>query len=390
MPEGVAGITQSDSDSRPANWLLYYFLGIGLAFLLGVLPLLKRVPGFRELYRILPLDYRVSTLLVSSLAMALASLAALVLTGKDNRISALNYRVRFLFGTIIAGILCFAALKASFVTQIHLEGASWSEPVVVLSQRLEGCPCGTEEDQEDYLHDKACIKDVLTLNPDNLDICWNGRSRRTVLLGLSLSYVVATAGLGACVGVLFGVLLNRKILTERECPPVELKVFISYRRADYRQTAERIYDHLAERYGEDHVFKDVDDILIGSDFQEEIFKYLQSCDFVLAIIGPRWLDIEDEKGHRRLDQEGDFVRIEIEEALKREDLRLVPVLVGGAVMPNKDRLPPSLQGLARINALAIRDDPDFKVDIKRLMRALEKVKSVSNLPGEKSRESHSA
>src|SRR5262249_810722 len=72
---------------------------------------------------------------------------------------------------------------------------------------------------------------------------------------------------------------------------------------------------------------------------------------------------------RRLDDPDDFVRLEIETALKR-DIAVIPVLVGRARMPKAAQLPESLRELAYRNGLEVRRDPDFHPDVDRLIRGL--------------------
>jgi hypothetical protein len=43
-------------------------------------------------------------------------------------------------------------------------------------------------------------------------------------------------------------------------------VFISYRRQESSGLAGRLYDRLADRFGDDQVFMDVDTIALGVDF----------------------------------------------------------------------------------------------------------------------------
>jgi hypothetical protein len=47
-------------------------------------------------------------------------------------------------------------------------------------------------------------------------------------------------------------------------------IFVSYRRQDSAHLAGRLYDRLADRFGEGQVFMDVDTIKLGVDFAEEI------------------------------------------------------------------------------------------------------------------------
>jgi tetratricopeptide (TPR) repeat protein len=150
------------------------------------------------------------------------------------------------------------------------------------------------------------------------------------------------------------------------------KIFISYRRADSADICGRIYDSLAQHFGKDAIFKDVDKIPFGADFPRHIETILTQCAVELVVIGPRWLEISDDKGRRRLDDPEDFVRIEVERGLDR-DILVIPLLVTGAAMPGADQLPPSLATLARRNAVPVRADPDFHKDMGRLIEQLEAV-----------------
>ena len=148
-------------------------------------------------------------------------------------------------------------------------------------------------------------------------------------------------------------------------------IFVSYRRQETSHLAGRLYDRLADRFGESQVFIDVDAIEPGVDFAEEIFRAVAACKVLLAIIGPAWLTATDERGGRRLDDPDDIVRLEIEAALAR-DVRVIPILVEGAVMPTRQDLPESLAGLTRRNALVIRHE-SFRYDAGRLVTAIERV-----------------
>jgi TIR domain-containing protein len=135
--------------------------------------------------------------------------------------------------------------------------------------------------------------------------------------------------------------------------------------------AGRLSDRLADRFGEGQVFIDVDAIEPGVDFAEAISRAVAVCQVLLADCGPTWLTATDQRGGRRLDDPDDIVRLEIEAALAR-GVRVIPILVEGAVMPGRDDLPESLVGLARRNALLIRHE-SFRSDAGRLVSAIERV-----------------
>ena len=147
------------------------------------------------------------------------------------------------------------------------------------------------------------------------------------------------------------------------------RIFISYRRADSTDVTGRIYDRLKEHFGKSAIFKDVDSIPPGVDFKEHLEKAVGKCKVFLVVIGDRWLEAKDEKRRNRLQDPDDFVRIEIESALKR-NIMIIPLLVRGALMPAEVKLPSSLRKLVYRNAVSIRPDPDFHADIDRLIEAI--------------------
>ncbi len=148
-------------------------------------------------------------------------------------------------------------------------------------------------------------------------------------------------------------------------------VFISYRRSDSIAFTGRIYDRLTAAFGKNNVFKDVDNIRPGEDFRQVLDRALNRSDVLLVIIGTSWLMIADDYGNRRLNDPKDYVRIEIETGLKRDDVLVIPVLVNDAEMPPTDSLPSTLRDLAYRNNVSVRNDPDFNNDINSLIRVIQ-------------------
>jgi len=146
-------------------------------------------------------------------------------------------------------------------------------------------------------------------------------------------------------------------------------VFVSYRREDSAGHAGRLYDALVARFGERSVFMDVE-LAPGIDFVDRITEAVGACDVLVVVIGPRWAAAPS-----RLDDPSDFVRLEVETALRRPDVRVVPALVAGAQMPAPEALPESLRALTRRNAIEL-SDARWRFDTGRLADAVEGTSSV--------------
>jgi len=147
------------------------------------------------------------------------------------------------------------------------------------------------------------------------------------------------------------------------------RIFISYRREDSSGHAGRLFDRLCDRFGRERVFRDFETIAAGDDFVEALRRRIAQSDVVLVLIGPRWLAATNDEGQWRLADENDWVRIEIEAALERK-IRVIPVLVQGAVMPRPKDVPGALAGLAQRNAVELRD-ASFDQDARALLDQLE-------------------
>jgi formylglycine-generating enzyme required for sulfatase activity len=150
-----------------------------------------------------------------------------------------------------------------------------------------------------------------------------------------------------------------------------MKIFISYRRADSTYLIGRIRDRLMAAFGDQSVFRDLDDIPAGVDFRTVLEKETNDCNVMLVIIGPQWASITDVKGNKRLFDPGDYTRIEVETGLRHLEKNgtiVIPVLVMNAMMPSAHEIPESLSQLRHQNVISVRNDPDFNNDIERLIR----------------------
>jgi TIR domain len=152
--------------------------------------------------------------------------------------------------------------------------------------------------------------------------------------------------------------------------PVQVKVFISYRREDSIGHTGRLYDSLQSHFGADRVFMDLSGIDSGQNFVDVIQTAIRSSDVFLAVIGREWLTCAGARG-RRLDDPNDFVRTEIATALG-SGTPIIPVLVDGTSMPGAASLPDVLKPLSKRDAHELSDER-WSYDVGRLIVATEKL-----------------
>ena len=160
--------------------------------------------------------------------------------------------------------------------------------------------------------------------------------------------------------------------------PSRKNIFISYRANDTAGETGKLVDSLKQYFFEEQIFVDIDKIEPGVDFTEAIAKSLESCDVMLAIIGPGWQGINAANNSSRINNPNDWVRLEISTALKR-NIRVVPVLVDGAELPTMEQLPEDLQPLLRRQAYEI-SNKRWKYDTEELIRFLIKSCGITPKP----------
>jgi hypothetical protein len=108
-------------------------------------------------------------------------------------------------------------------------------------------------------------------------------------------------------------------------------IFVSYRIKDTLLKADRLAVEQRRAFGQDQVFFDRRTIEPGETWDDRIEGAVKGAKVVLVLIGKKWLTLQDEfeYGRRRMDNQTDWVRREVEEALKI-DGRVVPMLVDDA------------------------------------------------------------
>jgi SIR2-like domain/TIR domain len=158
--------------------------------------------------------------------------------------------------------------------------------------------------------------------------------------------------------------------TPEEAAP--LRIFINYRHEDADMAALMLHGRLADRFGAECVFLDVKAIEPGSKWLEQIKTHGQRGSVFLALIGRGWLESLKQRQQRTQDGPEDYVLMELEFALARWPGKVIPVLVGGAVMPEAVSLPRQIRALAGYQAMQLRQ-ASFEQDVGNLIDELERI-----------------
>ncbi len=130
------------------------------------------------------------------------------------------------------------------------------------------------------------------------------------------------------------------------------RIFVNYRRDDSASHALNVAQYLEATFGKRNVFLDIDRMRAGQSFPTVLKERLSASKVMLAVIGPKWLELRNEHGERRIADASDWVRLEIATALQSGTV-VIPVLVGGATLPRKGDLPPDLQPLTDQHAVTV-------------------------------------
>jgi 4a-hydroxytetrahydrobiopterin dehydratase len=149
-------------------------------------------------------------------------------------------------------------------------------------------------------------------------------------------------------------------------------LFISYRRADTQSFARDLHKHLAAGFGYERVFMDRAEIRAGERWAERLDKELARSTVVVALIGPNWLKLQDEKDHRRrIDGPNDWVRRELSTALAGGK-EVIPIYVGDAeLIVDSSKLPADLADLPARQPVELTE-ASWNDGMAKLVRTLER------------------
>jgi hypothetical protein len=142
------------------------------------------------------------------------------------------------------------------------------------------------------------------------------------------------------------------------------RIFIVYRQSDSGFLARQIADRLAGQFGAQRIVTIAQEPPQSAAVVQDTLMLATTSAVVLPIIGPAWAS------DPRLNYPTDLVRQALEAALAQPAVQVLPVLVGGAMMPNPQLLPPGLQPLCYRSVSGVRDLPFFEQDMQSLLGAV--------------------
>ena len=162
-------------------------------------------------------------------------------------------------------------------------------------------------------------------------------------------------------------------------------LFISYRRADSQDAVNLIYDALVDSLGERSVFRDVEFMPLGRSIRDNIERIIASCEAVILVVGPSWMGGEPTGRRTRIWNENDYVRAEVEAAIKL-GVRIIPLLIDGATLPDRARLPESVQPVCELPHYVVGPSSDSRACFEEISRVCSAISTkLSTQDGARSR-----
>ncbi|MBZ0319124.1 MAG: formylglycine-generating enzyme family protein [Anaerolineae bacterium] len=147
----------------------------------------------------------------------------------------------------------------------------------------------------------------------------------------------------------------------------QLKLFVNYRRVDNADFVLAMFAMFARRYGRENVYMDFASIPELARFEDYIRKKVRESDVIIAVLGPQWLKLLQEK---ELAGKLDYWQIELEEALRHNKI-IILVTTQGAPIPIKDNFSISLHPIFEANITRLYHISDLYEDTERLMNNME-------------------
>ncbi len=133
-------------------------------------------------------------------------------------------------------------------------------------------------------------------------------------------------------------------------------IFISYRREGGLEMADSIYQRLVNAgYS---VFLDLEQLNSGK-FNTKLLRVIEQCKDFILVLPPHAL--------KRCDESDDWVRLEVEHAIKTNK-NIIPIMLRGFSWPSSEELPETLKDLPNYNGISASDHNVFVENIERLKK----------------------
>jgi hypothetical protein len=152
------------------------------------------------------------------------------------------------------------------------------------------------------------------------------------------------------------------------------RIFIVYRQSDSGTVARQIADRLASVYGASSIVTIAQEVQQGVNLRDDVIQLANTSAVVLAIMGNTWAN------DPRLQNPNDLVRLALESALMNQYVRVLPVLVNGAMLPNPQLLNPALQPITQRGMIGVRDLPFFEQDMQALLASIGRLYQAAPAP----------
>ena len=158
------------------------------------------------------------------------------------------------------------------------------------------------------------------------------------------------------------------------------KVFVSYRYGDNEYAVVQVVRYLdsfmsSRLLNSSKVFYDKDEVDAGGSISTTIREAIKECEVVIVIIGRQWLSMTDNEGQRKIDNDQDYTRLELEAAFEM-DKHVIPVLIESATVPSREELPQLLRRLSDNSGIKVRpDERNFMSDMRAVLAGLKRLDS---------------
>ncbi|RBQ18141.1 toll/interleukin-1 receptor domain-containing protein [Spongiactinospora rosea] len=125
------------------------------------------------------------------------------------------------------------------------------------------------------------------------------------------------------------------------------EVFVNYRTGNGEKIAALIHENLANRFGDEHIFRASTSIEPGTHYPDALLRAVRRCEVLLAVMGGDW------STRTELHDENDWVRREILEAFDC-GIEVIPILDGRRTERLKATdLPQELARLADVQSIRL-------------------------------------